>query len=404
MENSCRGEAPLVNRKYCSQFESKKTETDPRVLERWIKRKQIQRLIYGATVNRGEKVPRVCRCGFALDPMVVLNGGAGKVKWTGVETCNSVWACPTCSARIREGRRKELLRGVSYARTKQIKFFMVTLTVPHTVKTPLKKSLPALLNAWRRLRRSQRKVWAEIIGFVRATEIQVGTNGFHPHLHVMVFVPKDSWLDKDSLTYVWNKVWSRSVLREGLAKPSEKIGVVVEEAKDPETVADYLVKKQENKVTLELIRSDLKQGRCNDSEAGKEWHCSPFDLLSDDLELPIGVERRKTLFIEFYEATKNHRCLEWSRGLKRFLHVRERSDEELGEMSEDEILAELRWLRETYRELFKRTPSRLAQAQALFLKGRWEEAQAVAGGELIVKSTHTDTERHDSINDTKRQS
>lgn len=361
----------LVNRKQCSQ-------PDSRVLTRWRLRRRIQRLLF-PTLG-AESGNRILRCGFAMNPLVALLGGKGKATWSGVEHCNSIWACPVCSARIREGRRSEILRGVRAARERGWGMLFITFTVPHSVETPLKDSLGGLLAAFRRLKRysALRGFWNETEGFIRATEVQVGSNGFHPHLHTLFFVESVESVSVEAL----KQAWARAVVAEGLARPSDGVGVVVEQVeKDADAVAEYLVKKQENKISLELARSDLKSGRRGRPD---EWHCSPFDLLNPDVDLPLSSEVRSALFVEFFKSTKGRRCIEWSRGLKADLLIQEVADEKLGSLSQEEQEAQLRWLREAYRELFRQRPSVLAEAQALFVQGKYEEAQALAGGELIL--------------------
>lgn len=389
--------APLVNRKVSTRQPSdsdqqpQSNKNDTRVLNRWRARSAIQRLLRGALEET--EWPRVVRCGWSMGALVTLLGARGKVSWSGVEHCNSVWACPCCSARVREGRRNEILRAVHIARERHWRMFFVTFTVPHTREVPLRDSLKGLTEAFRRCRnlKSLAPFWNAMEGFIKAVEVQVGSNGFHPHLHVLVMTDGCDLVDADVEAKL-TTAWGDAVVRSGLARPKDSVGVVVEETLDPERTADYLVKKQENKLSLEMTRSDLKQGR---KGRESEWHCSPFDLINDDIELPITMAQRQALFVEYWRATKGVSAIRWSRGFKAQFAVEEVGDEELGTLTPEEAQAELRFMRQVYASLFKEKPSLLARCQALFQRGAYEEAgQLVAGQAELIVVNRGDTERH----------
>ena len=390
------GAPPLVIRKVSTQTPAQDpsqgskhptTANEPcesrTTVNRWRVRSRIQRLLRGALPE--SEWGRVNRCGWSMGALVTLLGASGgRASWSGVEHCNSIWACPCCAARIREGRRNEILKAVHQARSRNWRMFFVTFTVPHDRETPLRDSLKGLTSAFRRIRnyKSLTPFWSAMVGFIKATEIQVGSNGFHPHLHVLIFTDGCD-LVNDEIEKKLKASWAKAVVKEGLACPKDSVGVVVEETLDPEKTADYLIKVQENKLTLEMSRSDLKSGR--EGREG-EWHCSPFDLMNKEIELPISVGLRKRLFVEFYRATKGVSAIRWSRGLKSLFSLEEVSDDELGTLSPEEAEAHLRFLKETYKKLFVEQPSLLARCQELFKAGEYKAAGELAGeyAELIL--------------------
>ena len=388
--------APLVIRKVSTQQApteaNTKDSTSSRTVNRWRVRSRIQRLLRGALPE--SEWGRVNRCGWSMGALVTLLGASGgRASWSGVEHCNSIWSCPCCAARIREGRRTEILKAVHQARERKWRMFFVTFTVPHDRETPLRDSLKGLTSAFRRIRnyRGLAPFWSAMVGFIKAVEVQVGSHGFHPHLHVLVMTNGCDLISGDIESKLKSS-WAQAVVKEGLAKPSEKVGVVVEETLDPESTADYLVKVQENKLTLEMSRSDLKTGREGKSEG--EWHCAPFDLMTPEVELPISVGLRKRLFVEFYSATKGVSAIRWSRGLKDLFSLEEVSDDDLGTLTPEEAEAHLRFLRATYTRLFKEDPDLLARCQELFREGRYEEAGELAGeyAELLLDDGTLDDE------------
>lgn len=385
--------SPLVNRKLLTQSDAdtlscnesdreSNREVEPKIIHRWRIRRMSQRVLCGAIPEKDW--PRVVRCGWSMGELVTLLGQEGQTSWTGVEHCNSIWACPLCSARIREGRRTEIQDGFTQAKSLGWKAWFVTFTVPHTVKTPLAKSLKALRSAYAKMRKysSLKSFWNGVEGVIKSTEVQVGSSGFHPHFHCIFFTHGS--IEEEKL----KGAWARAVVKEGLARPNDSVGVVIKEATSA-GISSYLSKVQENKISLEMTRSDLKKGR-----GGKkaEWHCSPFDLLDKEVELPIEMPQRQKLWVEFFKATKGLSAIRWSKGLKEKLFVEEVEDEELGALSPEEADAELRIVKKEYRWLFAKKPSLLAKAQQLFSEQRYEEVLELGIGKLLLPGVITDTD------------
>lgn len=387
---------PLVIRKDLSQTQSdnqsntgasnEASNLEPRILHRWRIRRASQRVLCAAIPR--EEWPRVVRCGWSLGSLVTLMGQSGRTGWCGIEHCNGIWACPLCSARIREGRRREIQSGFETSKSLGWSAWFVTFTVPHSLDTPLTHSLGALRGAYARMRRysSLRDFWGSVEGVIKATEIQVGNHGFHPHLHCIFFTKNDS-LDATSL----KRAWAKAVVKEGLAKPNDSIGVVVKEATTA-SISWYLSKIQENKLSLEMTRSDLKSGRVNNST---EWHAAPFDLLDSSVSLPISLGQRQRLWVEYVTATKGVSAIRWSKGLKERLLVAEVSDDDCGALDPLYVEARLNFLRREYKRLFAEQPDLLAQAQQLFSEQRYEEVLDLGIGSLILEPTSDDLDRND---------
>ena len=375
--------APLVIRKVTTQSESqqnptsdKRKDSDPRILRRWKIRRASQRLLCAAIPK--PEWPRVVRCGWGMGALVTLLGQEGRTAWTGVEHCNSVWCCPLCSARIREGRRNEIQQGFESSKKLGLTAWFITFTVPHSVSTSLEESLGGLREAYKKMRRysSLKPFFAQVEGVITATEIQVGSSGFHPHRHCIFFMENEAAPDEAAL----KSAWAKAVVKEGLARPSDAVGVVVRRVTNA-GLSKYLAKVQENKVSLEVARGDLKSGR-----QGKEgeWHCAPFDLLDPEVELPISMAQRQRLWVEYYKGSRGVSAIRWSRGLKRLLGVGEKTDEELGVLDPLYVEAQLNFLRAEYRRLFKDAPELLAKAQRLFAEQRYVDVLELGIGELLL--------------------
>lgn len=390
---------PLVIRKVLSQESSNTSDNqsnseasneasnlEPRILHRWRIRRASQRVLCAAIPR--EEWPRVVRCGWSLGSLVTLMGQSGRTGWCGIEHCNGIWACPICSARIREGRRLEIQSGFETSKELGWSAWFVTFTVPHDRDTPLTQSLGALRSAYARMRRysSLKKFWSSVEGVIKATEIQVGNNGFHPHLHCVIFTTSSS-LDEAAL----KSAWAKAVVREGLARPSDAVGVVVKEATS-ENLSWYLTKIQENKLSFEMTRSDLKKGRNQKSD----WHCAPFDLLDSSVSLPISIGQRQHLWVEYVTATKGVSAIRWSKGLKEKLLVAEVSDDDCGALDPLYVEARLNFVRKEYARLFKDNPELLAQAQQLFAEQRYQDVLDLGIGSLILEPSADDLDCNDT--------
>jgi hypothetical protein len=125
----------------------------------------------------------------------------GKISIRVGHRCKSVWACPQCSAALQRQRSDLVSRSLSVWRSAcpDSDVLMLTLTIPHYRRDVLLDLIGqthglrlGLLGAFNRLQTS--KTWRELrrSGFlrhsVRAIEVTTGRAGWHPHLHLLLYV------------------------------------------------------------------------------------------------------------------------------------------------------------------------------------------------------------------------
>ena len=253
----------------------------------------------------------------------------------GLQHCGSVWQCPVCSAKISERRRQDLAEGVERWQQRGGVVLLVTYTVRHHRADDLKSTLKGLLAARRRLLSCR---WADgfttrygIVGRIRALEVTHGENGWHPHVHELVFLEGD--VDRDAFLSELREQWSAQVLKVGL-KGVNSHGVDVRFA--DLSVGDYVAKFGRERTwgpEHELTKSAAK--------VGKQGNRGPIGLLADYL---AGDDRAGALWREYAQVFKGSRQLTWSRGLRGLLGFdQEQTDEEIAaELREDaELLEEL---------------------------------------------------------------
>lgn len=248
--------------------------------------------------------------------------------------CGSVWMCPICSAKISERRRVELTKAVD--RNPDLQPALVTFTLQHEKKNELRDVLRVLLESYRLLKSG--RYWKSFVsdydleGSVRALETTVGRNGWHPHLHVLVFFK--AGFDVSGAESFFKTEWVRC-LEKFDASASYIHGVDFRTTQ--RDIADYITKfghepkdkMRARKWTMEheLTKSQSKLSR--DVE-GK----TPLQLLSDFVDGDLAAGK---LWREYASYFKGRRQLVWSRGLRSKLGLGvEKSDEEIAKQVEND--------------------------------------------------------------------
>lgn len=364
------------------------------------------------------KLERLAKCGRCLVPgrsrvaVYVSDDGAS---FGGIQRCGLVWVCPVCSAKIRQARAVELERlALAHVKAGGGLGFL-TLTVPHIYGMRLKATLHAVNGAYGRLCQSRafRALSDDlgVVGRVCAVEVTHGKNGWHPHLHVLVFLdrPLDAGQESRAAEVVTTS-WRAAVLREGLEAPSDERGArweaVCASGGGAVALARYLTKVQdgggESSVGAEMARGDLKRGRSG------SW--SMVDVLRAAVAadrasrrpepLSAGHRRALALWWEYEQDTRRAQVLRWSPGLKKRLcaladqQVDERTDEQIAEQDEPAAqlvveVGKVDWQRVvTYgaegrlllAAMDEREAGVLAVLRSLRRRDRWERRRARARG------------------------
>lgn len=259
---------------------------------------------------------RVRRCGYAVESEVQIRHKAGMGAYvSGVGRCGSVWACPVCAAKIRQRRTVEVDHaGKTWNEREGCRTALVTLTMPHYGADSLRSLWDTLANGWRELMSGRAaQEWREehrVAGWIRAAEVTHGENGWHPHLHVLLFVQElgdkaDQALRLEALRADFADRWAGWVSGQ---TGRETNGRTVDVAWI--SAAGYVTKLQEGMEAagsgpagLELVRGDLKQGRR-----------SGFVPFMVGLRAATsGEDVHQAQWREWQQASKGRRFLTWSR-------------------------------------------------------------------------------------------
>lgn len=254
------------------------------------------------------KTTRACRR-KRVSPTVqlqLLPDGSKRV--SGVMSCNSVWACPVCAQKICGCRADELKLAL---REWSGPVSMLSLTVRHARGHSCRKVRRGVALAWRRImqgRKAERLRELFHIRFhVRALEVTHGKNGWHPHLHVLVFGSAPP--EPEALEYLQG-LWISAVEKE-LGKdhaPNWEHGVALSESRRDTYLA---------KMGLEVTHSSNKSAR---GPKGR----TPWNIAQDAVAGDVASQR---LWREYTAAMKGAKQLTWSRGMRRHFGLGQRASD-----------------------------------------------------------------------------
>lgn len=253
----------------------------------------------------------------------------------GTMKCGSGWVCPVCMRYISERRRQEL--EIAMERSKYRYFtVMATYTASHHRGSRLKPLLADMLSAYNKV--FSGRWWSNmreeymLSGAVRATEITYGTNGWHPHFHVLMFVDR-AMLDDgytasphDFMQSFHSQVagrWIEKLQAVGLSANLSN-GLDVRSADDD--IADYVAKfgRMPNEWTLNASAYEVAYSTAKNARNG---NFGPLDILFH----AAHDKTYQALFYEYHAATKGRSQLQWSKNLKTELDI---------EIVRDEIAAQ----------------------------------------------------------------
>lgn len=282
-----------------------------------------------------------CHRGVAnkTDSVAIYRQTSGEsARMHGVTTCKSVWACPTCSAKICATRQAE----VSEAMKRHIDaggyVFLMTRTFPHELHMPAAELVAKEAKARLLFRNSRayRRGKAARTGYICSLECTIGeAHGWHPHTHELVFATPEAFGETKEVQgklmsrYIdeLKEAWYMACRKAGLCEQHQMSDVLAHglDVRGGQYAAEYVAKfgrDQKWGLSRELTMHAAKVGTDN-----KGAH--PFQLL---IWAENGDGWAVEKFREYAEAFQGKRMLSWSKGLKKLLlDVEDDSDEEAAE-------------------------------------------------------------------------
>jgi hypothetical protein len=254
----------------------------------------------------------------------------GHSRYGNLKHCGSRNVCADCHLYARTRSAREIKLAATKWDTEAHGLAHVTLTFPHWAGLMLVLLWPFVSKglAYCMSGRPWRAAKADLrIRFdIRALEATVGLNGWHPHVHLLLFL--DRPVDAEVITRLhalFYDRWGSWVRRHGFGQIHPVHGVKVTEARS--AAADYVAKVQAGKwdIGSELAKSGTKRGRRN----GRTF----FQVVADHRE---AADPADLALIREWEATApGKQMLRMSNGLRRWAGLDGLSDAELAELTAD---------------------------------------------------------------------
>ena len=255
------------------------------------------------------QIRRPARCGkrrVAASVQVQRASDQKTIGLSGTVTCGSPWSCPTCACRMYTRRAADIRQACEqWAGPLEIRgdgsLSLLTLTVRHALGEDLGDVRRTLTNAWRRLFQGRAGMQLRralgIKHHVRALEVTHGANGWHPHLHVLVFHGRCP--EPGALSFLQER-WRAVVTA---IAPSAAPDLLHGADLRPSHRTDYVAK-----LGLEVASILAKRG--------KRGSRSPWQIA--DAARRGDVDARR-LWVDYTEAMHGARQLTWSRNGRRAL-------------------------------------------------------------------------------------
>lgn len=242
-----------------------------------------------------------------------------------VQTCGSVWSCPVCAARIAVQKGKLVQKALQYAKENNQIPIMVALTASHDLHTPLKEFKKKFKAAWNMF--SAHRQWKNfkknygLRHWIANREITYGANGWHYHMHLLLFMDAVSlkYADNDiKLEEALSKLWLNCLAHKGLSGLEE---YALKVSAGENVGVTYLTKIG---LTEDAKTGDLQYEMT--ASGNKKSGYTIWDILR---HASYGDKTSETLYIEFVGAMFGDSFLSFSKGFLPLLH-------KLAQQSEDD--------------------------------------------------------------------
>lgn len=257
----------------------------------------------------GKKVDRVAGCGIRLidknrEYINAVKGEKGGIYYSGVQRCGCVWFCPDCMYKLMKSRATDLYDQLKIYKeeSKTILFLTFTLQHKHTDRlTDLRNTLQdafSYANGHRQWIEAKKNVPVE---YLRALEVLMGSNGWHPHYH-SIFVGSPGMIESIN---IFKNLYEKFLLRKGLVVNEHTIVIDKWNGK-MDSLTDYVFKG--------MIEEEITGGNLRKSGKGKNF----FELIDE------GNDRAAS---EYVKAMKGKRQYHHSKNF--FSNVTVKTDEEI---------------------------------------------------------------------------
>lgn len=319
------------------------------------RRYALRNLLWSESSVRRLRACGRCRRKDVSDVAIRVSGDT--LGLAGLQHCGMVWICPVCSGKVWAERCLEI--GLAAAGHVQAggRVAMATFTTRHRFGDGLAGLVGHLRGGWEGAFRGRAgmelKAELDLDGYIRVLEINTGSNGWHPHFHVALFLPSGMSQERvEQLLEPAFSNWCQGVKRVGGRVPERQAqDVRVFGPQDSDELAKYLAKQflkgsaavtaaarggtagppqavavPPTAVGMALGREMTQAARKNARKVlGTRPHWSLLDDIRDN-----GDADALLMWHELERATHKVRGITWSQGLRqRYALGEERSEQEI---------------------------------------------------------------------------
>ena len=307
-------------------------------------------------------------------------GGKKSAGFAGLSTCGRIWLCPVCNSKVMASRALEIGVTLAWASANGYSVIWGSLTASHRLGVGLGWLINVQRSSWRRLV-SLKPWWSDSlahggnrVGYIRAAEITVGANGWHPHFHPLIIV-KGSYTDAVNTSRWIVREWVAGIKLAGgsaVARDAQQL-VVLRPAEAGQALADYVTKARytPEKLALEAVWSQSKVGARRGRVGATSAH---WGLLT---AAGAGEAVEGLAWWELEAATAGHRMIAWSRELRALVGLGvEASDEKIAAATVGDLEDTVCWITPAGWVTVANLPDCASQILDVLEQGGWSALRA----------------------------
>jgi len=293
--------------------------TFPKVVKKYTLLNHAQRLLTDANVlsKRSGKPHRTRFChahrAYGSEGITIKLSHSdvhkSEASFGGLQTCESIWACPVCASRIAVEKGQEVLKALEWAKREGHVPVMIALTARHHIGMALDWFKDLFKSAWQMF--SNHRTWKKfkkkygIVHHIANREITRGDSGWHYHMHLLLFLEVDALKSAaaDSLQADLEKFWMYCLeahALEGLPNIALKVSGHRNVGQSYLTKIGITISEKDGKLEYEMTGSSNKDSR------------NIWDILRHSY---YGDEEASRLYLEFVEAMQDTNFITFSHGL-----------------------------------------------------------------------------------------
>lgn len=283
---------------------------------------------------QASSLQRVRHCGRVVvdvDAGVTGRNVDGVGGLVGLQHCGSVWADPVCAGRILVHRALEIGEVLGEAVRQGYVLAFLTFTLRHHLGQRLSDVWDGARSSWQAA--ISGKYWQAakatgVVGWVRVWEVTYGSNGWHPHAHVVMVLKPAAGRLLDQIAGGMYRRWDAAARKLGFdTVRAAQDWHLVHGPNSADEVGAYLAKlanTPDEGAGLGLELTHTLPGRSAAATATRP----PWGIL-DHLVL-TGEAEAHELWHEWEAGSKGKRQIGWSKGLReRFVNEVELTDDEI---------------------------------------------------------------------------